>query len=85
MSDQYEEWGEPEYQAESSGPPMLELAFQNVYEFVDDWLLSRYRRKPDTKWEPRSFENLEVLDRLEALWRACEFMPYQGMTGMQVF
>lgn len=43
------------------------------------------RGEPDTKWDPRWFENLEALDRLEALWRSFEFMRYQGMTGMQVF
>jgi hypothetical protein len=85
MSDQYEEWADPADEAESPGPPVLELAFQNVYEFVDEWLLPRYRRKPDTRWDPRWFENLEALDRLEALWRSFEFMRHQGMTGMQVF
>ncbi len=88
MSDPYEEWGDPEEQSESAAQPaapVLELAFQNVYEFVDEWLLPRYRRKPDLKWDPRWFENLEALDRLEALWRSFEYMRYQGMTGMQVF
>ncbi|RDH95061.1 uncharacterized protein DUF4913 [Curtobacterium sp. AG1037] len=88
MSDPYEEWGDPEDHGESAtqpAAPVLELAFQNVYEFVDEWLLPRYRRKPDLKWDPRWFENLEALDRLEALWRSFEYMRYQGMTGMQVF
>ncbi|WIB72605.1 DUF4913 domain-containing protein [Curtobacterium sp. MCBD17_026] len=88
MSDPYEEWAAPEDQHEDTGAvaaPVLELAFQNVYEFVDLWLLPRYRRKPDTKWDPRWFENLEALDRLEALWRSFEYMRHQGMTGMQVF
>lgn len=89
MSDQYEEWAEPEPDNEhehgAAAAPVLELAFPNVYAFVDDWLLPRYRRKPDLKWDPRWFENLEALDRLEALWRSFEYMRHQGMTGMQVF
>lgn len=94
MTDQHPEWEEPaqEPTGESPAPaataeaPVLELAFPNVYTFVDEWLLPRYRRKPGhVKWDRRWFENLEALDRLEALWRAFEYMRHQGMTGMQVF
>ncbi|WP_104293330.1 DUF4913 domain-containing protein [Clavibacter michiganensis] len=92
MTDQPAEWDDPAAEIHdsdapaSSDPDARELAFANVYEFVDEWLLPRYRRKPGlTQWDPRWFENLEALDRLEALWRSFEYMRYQGMTGMQVF
>jgi len=64
----------------------LETYFANVYEYVDQWVLPRYRRKPGTvRWDPDWFENIEALDRLEALWRAWEFYRLEGMTGMAVF
>lgn len=64
----------------------LETFFANVYEFVDQWVLPRYLRKPGTvRWDPDWFENVEALDRLEALWRAWEHYRLEGMTGMAVF
>lgn len=64
----------------------LETYFANVYEFVDQWVLPRYLRKPGTvRWDPDWFENVEALDRLEALWRAWEHYRLEGMTGMAVF
>ena len=37
------------------------------------------------RWDPDWFENVEALDRLEALWRAWEHYRLEGMTGMAVF
>ncbi|MBF4636239.1 DUF4913 domain-containing protein [Agreia pratensis] len=66
--------------------PQLETFYQNVVEFVDEWLLPRYARNPQThSWDPRWFEYVEVVDRLEALWRSWEFLRLEGMTGMAVF
>lgn len=64
----------------------LETFFANVYEFVEQWVLPRYLRNPGTvRWDPNWFENIEALDRLEAMWRAWEYYRLEGMTGMAVF
>jgi hypothetical protein len=66
--------------------PQLETFYENVVEFVDEWLLPRYARDPRSHvWDPQWFEYVEVVDRLEALWRAWEFLRLEGMTGMAVF
>jgi hypothetical protein len=64
----------------------LETFYENVVQWVDEWLLPRYARNPKThKWDPQWFEYVEVVDRLEALWRAWEHFRLEGMTGMAVF
>lgn len=64
----------------------LETFYPNVVVFVTEWLLPHYRRNPKShRWSPRWFEYTEVLDRLEALWRAWEHYRLEGMTGMAVF
>lgn len=72
--------------ANDDAPEELETFFGNVYEFVEEWVLPRYQRKPgEVRWDPNWFENVEALDRLEAMWRAWEFYRLEGMTGMAVF
>ena len=64
----------------------LETFYENVVEWVDEWLLPRYARNPKThKWDPQWFDYVEVVDRLEALWRSWEHFRLEGMTGMAVF
>lgn len=67
-------------------PAPVETFYRDCYEWVDDWMLPRYRRKPNqTRWDPRWFENLEAVDRIESLWRAWEYYRLQGMTGMATY
>jgi hypothetical protein len=64
----------------------LQTFYPNVVEWVDEWLLPRYARSLKThRWDPQWFEYVEVVDRLEALWRAWEHFRLEGMTGMAVF
>jgi len=64
----------------------LQTFYSNVVEWVDEWLLPRYARSLKThRWDPQWFEYVEVVDRLEALWRAWEHFRLEGMTGMAVF
>lgn len=70
--------------SENTEAEVLETFFGNVYEFVEQWVIPRYRRK-SPRWDPNWFENIEALDRLEALWRAWEYLRLEGMTGMAVF
>lgn len=81
-TDDVDEWGD----FDDTDEQPMETFFANVYEFVDQWVLPRYKRKPGAvRWDPDWFLNIEALDRLEALWRAWEYYRLEGMTGMAVF
>jgi len=83
MSDDFDDPSDHDVDEETV---QLETVYPNVAEWVDQWLLPRYARSPKThKWDPQWFEYVEVVDRLEALWRAWEHFRLEGMTGMAVF
>jgi hypothetical protein len=62
--------------------------FENVCEFVEQWLLPTYRRSVrghDRVWCPRWWEHAEALSRLDALWRAWEVLRLDPGTGLSVW
>ena len=64
------------------------LYYGSVDEFLREYLRSVYRRKIDGKsrvWAARWWEYDEAVIRLEALWRAWEFLRRDPATGMSVW
>lgn len=71
---------------ETDTVPPVETYFKDCYDWVDEWMLPRYcRKRSSVRWDPRWFENLEAVDRIESLWRAWEYYRLQGMTGMSTY
>ena len=66
-----------------------ELFYPNVAEFVRDKLATTYRRQLNVQggvtWCPQWWKHAEAISRLEALWRAWEFLRLDGTTGMSVW
>ncbi|MCQ9165493.1 DUF4913 domain-containing protein [Arthrobacter sp. STN4] len=66
-----------------------ELFYANVAEFVGDKLAPTYRRHINPgggiTWCPQWWKHAEAISRLEALWRAWEFLRLEGATGMSVW
>lgn len=68
--------------------PEPSLYYGSVDEFLREYLRSVYRRKIDGKsrvWAARWWEYDEAVIRLEALWRAWEFLRRDPATGMSVW
>lgn len=60
--------------------------YPNAAVWVERWLLPHYKRDPAAhRWDPRWWEYTEVVARLEALWRAWEYLRTDGMTGPALF
>ncbi|WP_223840499.1 DUF4913 domain-containing protein [Saccharopolyspora pogona] len=64
-----------------------EPMFANVEAWVTQWLAPMIRRPltGDTTWCPQWWQHPEAILRLEALWRAWEFLRTDGTVGMSVF
>ena len=65
------------------------MFYSNVAEFVSDNLATTYRRKftagAGATWCPQWWMHAEATSRLEALWRAWEFLRLDETTGMSVW
>lgn len=67
-------------------PP--EPYFPDLMAFVKDYLSPMYRRAlsgPAVTWCPEWWNHAEAIARLEALWRAWEFLRLDPHTGMSVW
>lgn len=67
-------------------PP--EPYFPDLMTFVRDYLAPMYRRAlsgPAVTWCPQWWNHAEAIARLEALWRAWEFLRLDPHTGMSVW
>lgn len=63
-----------------------EPLYLSVYDFVDDWLLPNYQRKPGPfRWDPNWFDNFEAVERLTALWYAFEAARHDAAPAMAAF
>lgn len=93
MSDGLGEWDD-ELDGTSTEPieqgeEAPELFYANVAEFVSQKLAPTYRRHINpgggVTWCPQWWKHAEAISRLEALWRAWEFLRLEGATGMSVW
>jgi hypothetical protein len=78
------ETGAPE--AEEAAEP--ELFYPDLISFVQEHVSPSYRRSlsgTDRPWCPSWWKHEEAISRLEALWRAWEFLRLDGSTGMSVW
>lgn len=72
--------------AELVDEPQREALYTSVYDFVDDWLLPNYQRKPGPyRWDPNWFDNFEAVERLTALWYAFEAARHDVAPAMAAF
>ncbi|WP_139006912.1 DUF4913 domain-containing protein [Arthrobacter crystallopoietes] len=66
-----------------------ELFYADVAAFVAEKLAPGYRRRFNQSgaitWCPQWWKHGEAISRLEALWRAWEFLRLDGATGMSVW
>lgn len=65
-----------------------QLYFANVDEFVRGFLRNMYRRRIDGRhrcWAARWWQYEEAVARLEALWRAWEYLRLDPATGMSTW
>ncbi|GAA0503401.1 DUF4913 domain-containing protein [Microbacterium aurantiacum] len=71
---------------DTTAEPPREPLYISVYDFVDDWLLPNYQRKPGPfRWDPNWFENFEAVERLTALWYAFEAARHDAAPAMAAF
>ena len=78
---------------DGDGPPGLGVqeprqVFASVEQFVTGYLLPLYRRAVsgnDTTWCAEWWRHPEAIVRLEALWRAWEYLRLDPATGMSVW
>src|ERR1039458_1042765 len=70
---------------EEKGPP--EPAYPNSATWVSRWLCPNLEReiKRTFEWCPQWWDHPEAVQRLEALWRAWEFLRLDGGTGMSTW
>jgi hypothetical protein len=70
---------------EEKGPP--EPAYPNSATWVARWLCPNLEReiKRSFEWCPQWWDHPEAVQRLEALWRAWEFLRLDGGTGMSTW
>ena len=72
----------------SDSIPGATLAYGSVEEWVGRYLLVMYRRAVSgtgTTWCPQWWRHPEAVVRLEALWRAWEYLRKDPTTGMSVW
>lgn len=74
---------------EDDAPTEPETVYDNVGEWVTDWLLPTYSRPLDDvtkfRWDPQWWRYPEVVMRLEALWISWEKMRLEGGPAIVVF
>jgi hypothetical protein len=78
--------GEAAQAAQEAEPP--QLYFANVDEFVREYLRHVYRRPIDGRavfWSAEWWRYDEAMNRLEAIWRAWEYLRLDPATGMSVW
>lgn len=91
MSDGLGEWDDELDATEpvDEGEEVPELFYANVAVFVAAKLAPTYRRHINpaggVTWCPQWWKHAEAISRLEALWRAWEFLRLEGATGMSVW
>jgi hypothetical protein len=95
MSEGLGEWDDelegatPDTEPDEDGAAEPELFYPNVAEFVREKLAVTYRRSLNAQggvaWCPQWWKHAEAISRLEALWRAWEFLRLDGTTGMSVW
>ncbi|MHA7177918.1 DUF4913 domain-containing protein [Arthrobacter sp. Sr24] len=93
MSDGLGEWDDEldgtSTEPVEQGEEVPELFYANVAEFVSQKLAPTYRRPINpgggVTWCPQWWKHAEAISRLEALWRAWEFLRLEGATGMSVW
>ena len=70
-------------------PQQGQLVYENVVEFVENYLSVVYRRQvsdlSDTVWCPQWWQHTEAVVRLDAVWRAWEHLRQDPATGMSVW
>jgi Domain of unknown function (DUF4913) len=72
----------------SDSIPGATLAYESVEDWVGRYLLVMYRRAVSgtgTTWCPQWWRHPEAVVRLEALWRAWEYLRKDSTTGMSVW
>ncbi len=74
----------------ATDPPAPPLYYGSVDEFVREYLRNVYRRRVGgasrgTVWAAEWWRSDEAVIRLEALWRAWEFLRLDSSTGMSVW
>ncbi|WP_311380826.1 DUF4913 domain-containing protein [Arthrobacter sp. ISL-28] len=86
-----DEWLESQRAASSREEPQIpepELFYPDLASFVQDQLAptsSRNMNGTSTTWCPTWWRHAEAISRLEALWRAWEFLRLDPSTGMSVW
>ena len=68
--------------------PTPTLFYATVEDFVREQLAPMYRRaldSPSRAWCPQWWKHSEAIARLDALWRAWEFLRLDPHTGMSVW
>jgi hypothetical protein len=80
---------DPEFDdASPSGESTQSLVFDSLEAFVTGYLLRMYRRSVsgnDTTWCREWWRHPEAIVRLDALWRAWEYLRLDPATGMSVW
>ncbi|MBS2993348.1 DUF4913 domain-containing protein [Rhodococcus erythropolis] len=74
---------------EAEPEPEPQMVFGSAEEFMRDWLAPTYRRQvtdtPSRAWCPQWWKHEEAVNRVEALWRAWEYLRLDAKTGMSVW
>jgi hypothetical protein len=87
--DELEDTAAPAEPADEEDSDAPELFYPNVAEFVSGKLATSYRRQLNVQggvtWCPQWWKHAEAISRLEALWRAWEFLRLDGTTGMSIW
>jgi hypothetical protein len=77
--------------AEDEDDDTPSLYYPSLDAWVREWLVPLYRRKvgeegrADRRWAAEWFRSDEAVARLDALWRAWEFLRLDARTGMSVW
>ena len=72
-------------------PAPPRLYYGSVDEFVREFICPTFRRnvgeqgRADYRWSARWWESAEAITRLEAIWRAWEYLRLDPATGMSVW
>jgi len=65
-----------------------QLRYPDVEAFVTEWLVDAYRRGLDGRgrtWCPQWWQHVEALSRIEAMWRAFEYLRQEPALGMSTW
>lgn len=65
-------------------PPERATYYVDMFAWVEEWLLPHWAHRKE-HWSDTWWEYPEALSRLEAVWRAWEFLRLEGALGMSVF